>query len=116
MGKFQRKPVDKKVLVSSDEEEEQQYSAEDSENDSSDNDNAVSKKKRSKQDDSDVDDPLSVDEMKKGSEHKPGKLFKKEITLMSEEEIKNKYRYKKHQCALSDLPTKSKVRRVSENE
>jgi len=129
MGK-PRRPVEKKVLLSSDEEEA--FSAEETENDStsSDDDNAGSRKKRSRnknssdssdcedeffgkgkkpkkkkskksRDGSDLDDPV----MKKGSKRK---LYKKEITLMTEQEIKDKYRYKKHKCALSDLPTKTK--------
>merc|ERR1711874_499662 len=108
MGK-PKKRVEKKVLLSSDDEEEQPFSAEETENEaSSGDDNAGSKKKRSRQDDSDPDDPLSLDKTKKGPKRKPGKLFKKEITLLSEQEIRDKYRYKKHSCALSDLPTKTK--------
>jgi len=130
MGK-PRRPVEKKVLLSSDEEEEDAFSAEETENDdnSSDDNNAGSRKKRSRnknsdssdsenesfkkgkkpkkkkskksQDDSDGDEPV----MKKRTKWK---LFKKDIVLMSEQEIKDKYRYKKHKCALSDLPTKTK--------
>lgn len=57
-----------------------------------------SNKKRSK------DDPLSLN-----TREKKRKLANKNIALLSENEIKDRYRYKKHTCQLSDLPTKTKV-------
>ena len=57
-----------------------------------------SNKKRSK------DDPLSLN-----TREKKHKLPKKNIALLSENEIRDRYRYKKHTCQLSDLPTKTKV-------
>ena len=56
-----------------------------------------SNKKRSK------DDPLSLN-----TREKKRKLPKKNIALLSEHEIRDRYRYKKHTCQLSDLPTKTK--------
>ena len=58
-----------------------------------------SNKKRSKD-----DDPLSLN-----TREKKLKLPKKNIALLSEHEIRDRYRYKKHTCQLSDLPTKTKV-------
>ena len=55
-------------------------------------------KKRSK------DDQLSLN-----TREKKRKLAKKNIALLSEQEIRDRYRYKKHTCQLSDLPTKTKV-------
>ena len=58
-----------------------------------------SNKKRSKD-----DDPLSLN-----TREKKLKLPRKNIALLSEHEIRDRYRYKKHTCQLSDLPTKTKV-------
>ena len=77
MGK--RKAVEKKVP-------EEPLSAEESENDATNHDDNAGPDL-----DMDVDDPMTLDEMKKGH-GKTRKLSKKEITLMSDEEIKNKYR------------------------
>jgi len=123
MGKPKR-PVEKKVLLSS--EEEDAFSAEETDNEtSSDDDKARKKRSRNKNSDSsdserekrhkkkkskksrddsasDSDDPLR----KKGKKRR--KLYKKDIVVLTDEQIKERYRYKKHKCALSDLPTKTK--------
>ena len=89
-------------------EDEEIFSAEDTENESSSDEEKENKKKKrqrnsDQESDSDPDDPKP--KRNKGKRE----LSKKKITLLSEEAIKNKFRYKKHTCALSDLPTKTKV-------
>ena len=112
---------ERKVLVSSDEEDEEKFSADETDNENS-SDEGRAKKKKRERDSSDSsnsdsgflgkksnkkrskDDPLSLN-----TREKKRKLPNKNIALLSENEIRDRYRYKKHTCQLSDLPTKTKV-------
>ena len=88
-------------------EDEEVFSAEDTGNDTSSDEESKKKKRRrdlNHESDSDPDDPKPIKKKIKKRE-----LPKKKITLLSEQAIKDKFRYKKHPCALSDLPTKTKV-------
>ena len=71
-----------------------------------------SKYNRNTDSESDPDDPSSVMEngdsspKKEETENKDTTLIKKSITPYTEEEMREKFKYKRHKCVLDYLPTK----------
>ena len=70
---------------------------------SSDDEKKKRRRNLTEESDSDPDDPKP--RRKSSKKHQ----LPQNITLLSDQEIKNKFKYKKHTCALSHLPAKNKA-------